>query len=668
VRWAVPMKLIDLPAGGDGRRKVGVREVKGEMTCAMIGKGKDTSVGGSGKEGVIMKIEYKGTCKGVWFPGVATLLGMDVGLLARNSDVTWVDGTEGKWTVGGGSGLPGWDVAGVPPMRPEWTDASPDTPMSHASELRPTPATRTDSNASTSSGVSLLRVPLPAHNVPDYSFENSATSSAPSGTLSSLNSLPTNSPNGLRSRATSISSANGALEQNAEPRRILSPVLPVTIHVNMNELLSPFKNILAFTISGTVLVTPKSRTLTGLGSSRSSSPTPSEDETDGMEPVVLPYFNVLAADTETTVIVLRNDADGSTVDVYNPSGDVREAQTRKTVLQRGGFTKCGVDGERVAIRPTRAPVGYGREMGENGRAHALMRRAPNGGVLSRTSSTSSLRQAIRGAAGAAVAKPKREGPLTIAHVVATITPLLASGGGSASSSSTAVPNAYAVRVCLPVPSDRESEWLEFGFAQPSPNASTMTAHTAAADDGGRPPKVDIASVSLDGVPVRFETAFVAKHDKDESLAGLRLAFEETSGKEWLTWVKVHVGDGGGGGSCGEVEFNYVCKELREGSAVKGKGKALAQMNVLLPAFALPIGRWEVRVESAGTIPAIFLFRLVAEYFVLSRIGNLTFANKFQTSAVNSCRTAPGAVLCGGGFLSSPILLHPIEGIEPRPAT
>ncbi len=101
------MKVVDVPDGGDGRRRVGVREVKGEMTCVIQAKYRDPV---KNAEAVVMHVEYKGTCKGIWFPGVATLLGLDVGLEAKNSDVSWVPGASPTWEVEGSPGYSGFDI------------------------------------------------------------------------------------------------------------------------------------------------------------------------------------------------------------------------------------------------------------------------------------------------------------------------------------------------------------------------------------------------------------------------------------------------------------------------------------------------------------------------------------------------------------------------------
>jgi hypothetical protein len=209
--------------------------------------------------------------------------------------------------------------------------------MTASPESRP----RHDSGTSVSSGTSasLLRVALPTQTMGEYSFEGSAASSAPSGTLSSLGSLPANSPisRGTRSRANSIASANVPSGQGHGQNSELSPpVLPITVHVNINDLIPPSKNIFTFTITGTVLVTPKPKTRLPNGNgnsflqsqslSRSSSPAPSDEpdpDSDGStDAIVLPHFTVLAADTEHTDILLRTDADGASVDVYAPTGDL----------------------------------------------------------------------------------------------------------------------------------------------------------------------------------------------------------------------------------------------------------------------------------------------------------------------------------------------------------
>ncbi|KII88137.1 hypothetical protein PLICRDRAFT_91911 [Plicaturopsis crispa FD-325 SS-3] len=555
VRWASPMKTVNVP-GSDGRRQVGVDNAKGEMTCTVLGREAD---------GVVMNVEYKGTCKGIWFPGVATMLGMDVGLEAKGSKVDWLN-ADSSWSVSGGSGYTGFDVGA--PSRNHSRQSSPEAPKLNVHPSTPgsrqPPSgipTRYNSNSSTSSTTSLLRAPLPAQNVAEYSFEGSQTSSGLSETISSLGSMAPSTPNSeSQSR---IPSTNG---DTATP----TPAAPVTLHLNMNDLLPPSKNSFTFTISGTILVTPRARGRT------------SDHDAPDTEPLVLPRFTVLAARDESTSVLVRNDVDACTVEVYNASGDIRDAQTRKTVLQRGGLTRCGSDGGRIALRSLQPPARQEDAQTPQGRARTVSTNG-NGHSHSRASSMNSLRPSY----GVLSGRPRRDGPLMIPYVVATVTPLL--------TGDCPFPDAYAVRICLPAPAEAESDWLEFGLAQPNLSGSTATAATA------RPPRVEVASASLDGVPVRFETtAAVKQEDTGENFSQLDVPFEQLSGKEWVSWVRVHVGEVGGG----QVVVDYIVRAHNQDDAdtgrtrAKGKGKekAYADMNVFLPSFSLPIGRLEVNVE------------------------------------------------------------------------
>jgi hypothetical protein len=176
VRWAPPLKNFDVPNGGDGRRRVGVREAQAEMTCVILGKGKSDR---TSTEGVVMRIECKGTCKGVWFPGVATMLGMDVGLEAKGSDVSWISESEPKWTVGGSLGYTGFDMGGPSPERSDnhKTESGPQIHLSPSTPPNTGLVSRQNSNSSTNS---LLRAPLPAQPVQEYSFEGYVASSSTS--------------------------------------------------------------------------------------------------------------------------------------------------------------------------------------------------------------------------------------------------------------------------------------------------------------------------------------------------------------------------------------------------------------------------------------------------------------------------------------------------------
>ncbi|KAG5636413.1 hypothetical protein H0H81_008153 [Sphagnurus paluster] len=562
VRWAKPLKNVDVPGGSnDGRRRVGVKEVKGEMTCVIRGKSKARER--NGVEGLVMDVEYKGTCRGVWFPGVATLLGMDVGLETKGSDVYWVDGSPSEWEVNGGVGYTGFDVGASPRqsgLQSRSVSLDSNTPHIHIASSPQDALSAQASRNEASSSASLLRAPLPVQNVAEYSFEGSSATlassvSSPLGTMSSMSSLmPASSPNTLH------------------PAR--PPGVPVTLHVNMNEIIAPAKNMFTFTIAGTILVA--ARPAMSRSNIHTSNPSPTnsgaENEDPDPEPIVLPRFTVLAADSESIYTIVRNEIDGApaTVEVYNSTGDIyRDAQAKKTVLQKGGFTKCTEEGARIAFRSIGLVNGH-----TNGNGRAIQTpsrpRTPtrNTGAVPRVPSNPSLARLMY------PPRPKRDGPLMIPSVCASVTPLLHEDDHT--------PSSYAVRVCLNAPADTDSEWLEFGLAHPGSSNSVPLQR--------KPPRVVIVNATVQGVPVKHETTAGAKTDATSP----GVAFEELSSKEWISWVKIHVGAAGGG----EVVVDYVVSERKDGKG-DTKRKNDAPLIIFLPSFSIPVGRLEVDVDGSG---------------------------------------------------------------------
>ncbi|KAI0822835.1 hypothetical protein BC628DRAFT_1412100 [Trametes gibbosa] len=588
IRWARPMRPEQLPQTVDGRRRVGIKEVKGIMNCVVLGMSRAQEYGPA--EGLVMRVQYEATCKGVWFPGVATLLGLDAGLDSGDCDVTWVPGSERKWTISGDMGFTGYAI-GPPPTPPLSRQSlsrqsSVENPSIYVLPSSPDargltnglPPARHDSSSSTSS---LLRAPLPAQNVADYSFETSPASTP----ISSLASLPMpSSPEAdRRSRASSLNGRYTDLDTDYEDEdTVRSPKVPITIHINMNELLPPSKSDFKFRVTGMVLVTPRKPVLTLASSRHRSSPngsTPSSDSEADSDVLVVPRFRVLCAEREHISCTIENDANDATLDVYNSSGDIRHAQTRKTVLQRGGSIKCGTDGARVALRPTKRtpsppPRGRTEESLDVSRSSRSRPRAPNG-VSQRDASPSVLRQSFF--SSTLRAPIVRDGPPIIPSATITVTPL-------PKANMTGPPD-YAVRVNLPAPTDADTEWLEFGLALPNDPDAAGTATTP-----GEAPKVEIASASLEGVSVRVVTDAVVKSEANGGLP-----FGEASSKDWITWVKVHLGDACGG----KVEIIYLVKghQVPRVEKTKGKERALESiaLNALLPSFSLPVGALEVNV-------------------------------------------------------------------------
>ena len=365
------------------------------------------------------------------------------------------------------------------------------------------------------------------------------------------------------------------------------PKVPITIHLNMNDLQPPSKHDFKFYISGTVHVKPRQPVLAHGHRRYASSPNTSRHNSDNeaeSDVLVLPRFRVLYADREYISCTIRNDANDSTLDVYNSTGDIRDAQTRKTVLQRGGQIKCGTDGARIALRPIKRPISpphRGREDSLDGLRPSRMSRSrprtPNGasGRSHRDISPSMLRQSLF---SSTLRTPvRRDGPLMIPYVTATITPLFSVGSPS--------PPRYAVRVNLPAPTDEELEWLEFGLALPRAEGSAP----------GDPPKVEIASASIEGVPVRVSTRAVVKPEGNNNA----VPFGEASGKEWITWVKVHVGDAGGG----KVDILYLVNGGEAAVAEKQQTRIKQTepepiiLNAMLPSFSLPVGELDVNVPA-----------------------------------------------------------------------
>ncbi|KAG6833644.1 hypothetical protein H0H87_002840 [Tephrocybe sp. NHM501043] len=559
IRWAKPIKNIDIPSGtGDDRRRVGVKDVKGEMTCTI--RGKATAKDRNGAAGLLVDVVYKATCRGVWFPGVATLLGLDVGLETKGSDAYWADGSLNIWNINGEAGFMGFDSGtsprqtGLQSRTASLDSTNSNTPPAHASSL---PG---DANNSSSLTASLLRAPLPAQGV-DYSFEGSVTTP---GFLSSTSSM---------SSIRSLTPASSSLL--AEPEA--PPGLPITLHVNMNEIIAPANNVFTFSIKGSILVVARAN------SSRSKLTRPSSPENSGdeeappdPEPIVLPRFTVLAADHESITTIICNEVNeiSANLEVYAAGDHSRDAQTR-TVLQRGNSMKCSHGGSRITLRsviPLNGASAWARSIQTLNGPHtpiakkSALPRIPSNSFLGRTDPSQ---------------QPKRDGPLIIPSVKASVTPLL--------HENELLPKSYAVRLRLNAPTASESEWLEFGLAQQE--ADDLSPLLNAKE--GKPPRVVIVSATMEGIPVKHETVASVKPEA----SGLGLPFDQMSGKEWISWVRVHVGPSGDGGS---VVVDYVVSERADhGAKGKAKLKNKALLCILLPSFSIPVGRLEVKIEASG---------------------------------------------------------------------
>ncbi|KAI9460035.1 hypothetical protein F5148DRAFT_1377441 [Russula earlei] len=554
VRWAAPVRSIK--NGSAGRRRVGVTDVRGEMSCVIAGRDRDRK---TGKEGVLVHLNYKGTCQGIWYPGVATLLGMDVGLEATGCDVGWAKNNNHGWDVVGGPGYTGHEIDGAEQPQVERLTSF-DMPTMMISNL-PTPATPNGHTPSRQSSISstssLLRAPLPPQNVPEYSFESSPTTPGSEAGLSSVFYTTTDNDTKEPTRSSSL-----AQSESETPL----PSLPITLHLNINDFLPPNSKVFTFTIKGVVLVTPRAPE-----GDASPHPSDTDDESRGLL-VSLPRFRILAADTEQIETTVHNNIDSPT-DVVEvcPSSDLN---ARKVELARGARTRVSSRGGFVALRPLRVrlprtPIPSQPTPRRDGIGHLINHQHSPG--LHRVASTSALRESLH-----TNIKPIRDGPLMIPYVHATVTPLLSI-------------RAYAVCLRLPAPADADSEWLDFGLGHLSSPGIAEKGH------GGHV-RAQIIAASLDNVPVKFETTAITK--TEQPAAGSALMFQQMSGKEWETWVRVHMASSNGA----LVEITYLVDEYDD-LGKKGKGKERAtigsgsSLDIILPAFSIPVGRLQVDVES-----------------------------------------------------------------------
>ncbi|KAF8911057.1 hypothetical protein CPB84DRAFT_1763256 [Gymnopilus junonius] len=559
IRWAKPIKILNIPSDHDGnRRRVGIEDVKGEMVCIVRGQGR--SVNNPEVEGILMQVQYQGQCKGIWFPGVATLLGLDMSLRAKGSDISWPKGYPSQWEVSGSDGYTGFNNS---KEMPPTISRTPSLGSEGRGVITQTDSTTTHLISKTNPGSStssLLRAPLPAHNIPDYSFEVSQPNLPTSSEmLSSISSLPSSSTN---------------------PPFASPPSSPIALHINMNEMNPPVKGTFTFNISGTILVSSKTQTTRLNGSSSSTT----SDRNVGLDPVALPCFTALAADSESTSIEIRHDVEGAIVEVFRPTGDInRDPQTRKTVLQRGGFTRCGEDGARILVNyidPKNTPS-------TNGNARPTSRpRTPSNNIINRASASN-----IPIPRTPIATRNQRDGPPIIPWVKGTVT-AFAPGADM-------FPTGYAVRLTLQTPSIEDSEWLEFGIA------SIPKRGLYSDVDENAPPKVHIICASVDGVPVKAEITTAAKGILGATAGAA--PFEEIGSKKWLCWGRVYASPSAGR----PMVIDYIVKEQ---DGVYGnkeqKWRESSALDILLPTFFVSVGRLEVYMD---VIPGIEITSLRSNF-------------------------------------------------------
>ncbi|KAL5532859.1 ZCCHC8_2 [Sanghuangporus sanghuang] len=564
IRWAAPLRVQDYP---DGRRRVGVDEVAANMTCTILETRAD---------GVKMRLDYQGTCTGVWFPGVATMLGMDVGLDTQGARVYWPPDSDGQWTIDGDPALTGFTV-GLPQttLSPQ---ATLDLPSADASGLLGETIQNGPARNNSDNSASLLRAPLPNRRIStEYSFEDSLNGT--SITSSIVRSDP-----------------ESASESFARP-----PATPITVHINMTEL-APTKNKLTLNISGTVLIAP------GPGM-------PNLNDS-GQTTLPLPTFRVFSAAKDDTITTIRNQCDTASVELINSgspsiSGQshsprsrhslgVSGSRAKRTFVPSGSQAKCiSPESSEILVKPLapRTPA----------RAQELSPQMLGRSVPRAAASLPGSPEPISAVLRSQPARSTmfRDGPLVIPWVTADAVPIItvtSTPYESRSVSSNSIQMwSYAVTLALPTPVDAGSDWLEFGLAVP-PNASSSEPT----------PVVEVTCASVNGVPVRFEAVANSRIDLSTSTSSLTGGSTETISsidagaekRKWLNWVRVHVA------LAGALEVVYIVKGQAGGTPADKKGKRKAgssgglnkdEVRVFVPVFSLPVSRFEINLRRSSDI-------------------------------------------------------------------
>ena len=546
IRWASPFSMQDFPPHGDGRRRARVSDVRAQLTCTVVER-----VPQDGENAVRMRLDYQGTCTGVWFPGVATFLGLDVVLDAHGSRAVWPSGNEGQWSIDGepAEALTGY-FAGTPTKAVSRQESLEIPQMS----LRASPEPGT-SRASSGSPASLLRQQLPRQISTDVSFEDSNT--PPTSAITS--SIPSLATSMIQS---SINYATSPIDEGH------SPSTPITLHLNMNELQPNGKNKFTFNISGTIVV---SRT-PGMADSMDSS---------SLDTILIPAFRIPSADNESISTTVRNQCDGATVEILGSQLGSTQGRSNKTLVPNGSQARCGTEGSQILVRPVSPKTTIKEETDDQMTPSLLRTRRMTSDTVSQSTPTSP-----DGAAGALGhsrrSLPFREGPLIIPWVAVEVVPL---------PTQTDRGWKYAVTLSMPTPVDGPSEWLEFGLALPKNLELFATISRTSV------PVLEVACASVNGVPVRFESYGHLKPEDLEVATEDPLATIKGDGtfekRTWLGWIRVYAS------LPGALEVVYTV-EGKQTDDRKGKRKAsnvnAADVPILVPMFSIPIGKLSASIQ------------------------------------------------------------------------
>lgn len=544
IRWAAPMNRNQgLGVLADGRRRVGVDEAVGSMHCTILGRDE--------QERTKLRLEYEGTCKGLWFPGVATQVGLVVVLDGKGRHLTWASEDE-RWEVSGGNGLTGWDGALPPPL--------PESSMTQHQYDSPSQTSRpslTQSRLSSYGGASLLQTALPNNSMlPDYSFETT-----PSPTVSMIDSSG--------SRYGQSSTSSGVLLPSAPDKEI-------TLFLNIGDLPPPPYNELNFKISGTIL----------LGRLKDG------DEDDEDDSQALPTFRVLPAEKSRVEFIVSSEMQQG-VEVIHPN-DKRslhrtpnglrtpQAQARRKFLRKKG-TMQAEDGVRIVLSSAAAP----------------MPSSPIESPISRFAGTP--RTPMR---GALMRSPRTPHPRTPGTVRGMASPLM---------TSFAIPWVRATVNILPS-SKQHSHAIQFSVPAVAATDGVLSFGVClpAYLVGNAEDAIDIVSATVDGMslPVEvFPRAALEDEEKTDMEKHDRVMrpvdFTTQSGepnddlgdmalRDIDTWVRILLPDDRG---FGNLDVHYLV--ARDPKLRHKKSSRAEQLTILLPSFHMGVGTYTIDFHTPG---------------------------------------------------------------------
>ena len=560
IRWAAPVNRYQgHGALADGRRKLGVDVVNGLLRSTIMGQDEERRTR--------LKLDYEGTCNGLWFPGVATQLGMEVVLDAKGRDVAW-DG-EGGWEVTGGTGFTGFDAG------------SANGPAESSSRPTRDSGIRPPSRPSSYASASLLRTPMPNSSLlPDYSFE---TTSSP--TASMLNS--TASPY-LTSAETS------AVISNRGP-----PLQPIGLHINIGDLPPPPRNEFNFRIKGTILLGP-----------------PGDLENDDSV-LILPVFRVVSAEKDETEMVLTSEvADGVEVIMpqdrrYGGSPSRHMLWKRSEIRAQDGVAITLESPRTAGSTPVKQPANGTPARGkfDEWESPTLKRRSTvrieSPVRLSRSPSLASVATGlypIPWVRAKVTMLPQSE---VYSHSVYFVIPSVAASQGILS-----------FGVCLPsfLINERKAS-IDVVWA-------TADGRSLSVEVFHRVPLIDESNEDLEEFEktlqlIDFQSGVEEEEEKQGGIDDLGL-------RDLVSWIQVRLPEGG---VSGDIEANYLIgRDPRPATFNKRRGRGrLAETSVLLPCFHVGVGTYTIEIDTplgqSCSAPASYILTRDSDYESPSIVSN-----------------------------------------------